>query len=58
LRVIDMTPPKVKSVKPANGAKGVSPGTNVIAAFSEPMAASSLSTTTFTLRKQGANASV
>jgi hypothetical protein len=53
LRVIDKTPPKVTSTTPANNARGVAPGANVIATFSEAMQGSSVTTATFKLKKAG-----
>jgi uncharacterized protein (TIGR03437 family) len=50
---IDTTPPTVTSTIPANGALGVTVGSNVTAAFSEAMDTSTISTATFTLQ-QGA----
>ena len=53
LRVIDKAPPKVTSTTPTNNAKGVAPGANIRATFSEPMQGSSVNTTTFKLKKAG-----
>jgi hypothetical protein len=53
LKVLDTKPPKVTSTNPANNARGVAPGANVRATFSEAMQASSVNTTTFTLKKAG-----
>jgi hypothetical protein len=49
----DTTPPTITSRSPASGATGVSLTTTVTATFSEAMASSSVSGTTFTLTKQG-----
>src|SRR5262249_3804755 len=46
----DTTPPTVTAVTPANGATNVSPSTSVTATFSEAMNASTITTSTFTLR--------
>jgi hypothetical protein len=46
----DTSPPTVTSVTPANGASGVATGTTVTAVFSEPMAASTIGTSTLELR--------
>ena len=51
----DTTAPTVTSVSPANGATGVSQSVRPAAVFSEPLAAGSVTTSTFTLRKQGAS---
>ncbi len=53
LQVIDKASPKVTSTTPANKAKGVVPGANVKATFSEPMQGSSVNSTTFKLKKAG-----
>ena len=53
LRLIDRTPPKVNSTKPANNATGIAAGANVIATFSEAMKRSTINTTTFKLKKSG-----
>ena len=50
----DTTPPTVTSRTPANGASGVSIGTNVTATFSE--AVTGVSGTTFTLEGPGSSA--
>jgi hypothetical protein len=50
---IDSTPPTVTRVSPAESATGVNASTKVSATFSEPMSASSISTSTFTLVRQG-----
>jgi glucose/arabinose dehydrogenase len=49
----DTTPPTVTGKSPAPGATGVGPSTNVTATFSEAMNASTVTTSTFTLVKQG-----
>lgn len=49
----DTTPPRVVSVDPANGARGVRRVTNVSAAFSEAMKAGSINRNTFQLFKAG-----
>jgi Bacterial Ig-like domain len=49
----DTTAPAVDGVAPAEGATGVSRADNVEATFSEAMDPATLSTTTFTLTKQG-----
>jgi hypothetical protein len=49
----DTTAPTVSVVGPADGATGVVAGTNVTAAFSEAMDASTISSSSFTLVKQG-----
>jgi len=48
--VLDITPPTVTSVSPANGASGVSTGTNVTATFSEAMDPATINTSTIELR--------
>jgi hypothetical protein len=53
LRLIDNTPPRVTSTNPANNATGIGPGVNIRATFSEAMTASTINTTTFTLRRAG-----
>lgn len=50
---VDITPPTVDSVSPADVATGVSATSNVTATFSEAMNASSISGQTFTLSKAG-----
>src|SRR5918996_3743075 len=45
----DRTRPTVTSTNPAAGATGVARDVDVMATFSEPVASSSVSTTTFTL---------
>jgi Bacterial Ig-like domain/NPCBM/NEW2 domain len=50
---VDLTPPTVTTVSPAQGATGVARGANVTAVFSEPMLASSITTATVTLVRQG-----
>ncbi len=45
----DTTPPVVSSTSPADGATGVSIGTQVVAIFSEAMDPATITTTTFTL---------
>ena len=52
---VDITPPTVTSVSPANGTTGVSTGANVIANFSETINASTVTITTFQLRDAGNN---
>jgi len=49
----DTTPPTVASVTPASGATGVAAGSNVSATFSEPIAAASVTSSTFVLRDPG-----
>ena len=51
----DTTPPTVSSVSPANDATGVAVNSNVIATFNEAMGSSSISETTFYVRKGGSN---
>ena len=51
----DVTPPTVLSMMPANGAMSVALSSNVSATFSEAMTASTINSTTFTL-KQGTTA--
>ncbi|HSI59540.1 MAG TPA: Ig-like domain-containing protein [Ideonella sp.] len=46
----DTTPPTVTTVSPASGATGVSRTTSVTATFSEPMTASTITTSSFELR--------
>lgn len=53
----DTTPPTVVSTSPANNATGVAVNSNVIASFSEAMGSSSISETTFYVRKGGSNIS-
>lgn len=50
----DTTAPTVTSMTPPNGATGVSVSAEVTATFSEAMNASTISGTTFTLKKDGA----
>lgn len=50
---IDVTSPTVTSTRPSSGATGVARSTNVTATFSEAIAPASLTTTTFTLVKDG-----
>ena len=52
-QVIDKASPKVTSTTPANKAKGVAPGANVKATFSEPMQGSSVNSANFKLKKAG-----
>jgi len=52
----DTTAPTVSAVSPADGATGVVAGTMVTAAFSEAMDASTISSSSFTLVKQGGSA--
>ena len=54
----DTTPPAVVSVSPPAGAAGVAASVRPSATFSEPMAAASVSASTFVLRKQGASSDV
>ncbi len=49
----DVTAPTVSSTTPAAGATRVSRSTNIAAVFSEGMSATSLTTATFTVSKQG-----
>ena len=49
----DTTPPTVTSTSPADGATGVAAGVKPTATFSEPMDNTTLTTSTFTLVKQG-----
>ncbi len=58
LGAADATPPTVSSVAPADGATNVAPTDNVEATFSEDMDASTLTTSTFTLTKQGSSTAV
>ena len=53
LEVIDKAPPRVASTTPANNARGIAPGANIKATFSEPMQGSSVNTATFKLKKAG-----
>ncbi len=46
---IDLTPPAITSTTPADGAIDVAPGATLTATFSEPMAANTVTGTTFTL---------
>ena len=48
---VDTTSPKVDSITPAGGARGVARAANVEVAFSEPMDASTVNKTTVTLAK-------
>jgi len=50
---VDKTAPMVKSVTPSDRATGVSPSTTATASFSEDMDPATLTTSTFTLTKQG-----
>ena len=50
------TPPTVTSVVPASGSAGASIGTSITASFSEPMNASSITTTTFLVADASHNA--
>jgi Bacterial Ig-like domain/RTX calcium-binding nonapeptide repeat (4 copies)/FG-GAP-like repeat/WD40-like Beta Propeller Repeat len=50
---LDKGTPTVGTVSPTNGATDISPTTNVEATFSEAMDADTLTTSTFTLTKQG-----
>ena len=50
---MDKTAPTVSSVSPPSGATGVSLSTSVTASFSEEMDPATLTTSTFTLTKQG-----
>ncbi len=54
----DTTAPTVTGVSPPAGATGVASSARPSATFSEPLAPGSVSTSTFTLRKQGASADV
>jgi glucose/arabinose dehydrogenase len=54
----DTTVPTVGGVTPAEGATGVALTDNAVAPFSEDMDASTLSTSTFTLTRQGASTPV
>lgn len=49
----DLTPPKVTSTVPKATAKGVAPGANITATFSEAMDASTINSSTFKLFKAG-----
>ena len=51
----DTTAPKVTSTVPKPNATGVGPTANIKATFSEDMTASTISKTTFTLRKRGSS---
>jgi len=53
LKMDDVTAPKVISTVPKATAKGVAPGANITATFSEDMDASTIDTTTFKLFKAG-----
>ena len=48
---LDVAPPKVSGTRPMNSATGVQRNTNVVATFSEPMDASTLTKSTFKLFK-------
>ena len=52
----DTTPPTVAAATPTNGAANVSLGTSVTATFSEPIAAASVTGTSFVLRDGSGNA--
>src|SRR5205823_5760558 len=49
----DATPPTVSATTPAGGATGVAGGVQPTATFSEPMDPATLTTTSFTIVKQG-----
>jgi subtilisin family serine protease len=49
----DLTPPKVTSTVPKATAKGIAPGANITATFSEAMDASTINSSTFKLFKAG-----
>lgn len=49
----DTVAPTVKSVSPASGATRISRTANVLATFSEPMSATTITTSTFTLVRKG-----
>jgi methionine-rich copper-binding protein CopC len=55
---LDATPPTVTSVVPANGATNVAPNATVQVTFSEPMDASTITTTNIVLRNTGTSAVV
>ena len=50
---VDVTPPNVSATHPVAGASEVSTATTISATFSEPMAAGSITGTSFTLRRSG-----
>ena len=54
----DTTPPTVTKVTPAANMTGVMPSATVTAAFSEAMAAATITTSTFTLRNTATSAAV
>jgi len=54
----DATPPSVSSTSPANNAKGVAPNTTIIATFSEPLLASSVTADTFTIMITGSGTAI
>ena len=54
----DTSPPGVVSVSPTGGASGVAVSVRPSVTFSEPMAAASVSSSTFVLRRQGASVDV
>jgi len=54
--LVDTKPPMVSSVTPANAAASVDPGTSVSANFSEPIAPTSVTSTSFVLRDGNGNA--
>jgi len=53
--VVDVTPPTVQTIVPASGATSIATSSKVTAAFSEAMNASTITSSTFTV-KQGATA--
>ncbi len=54
----DTRPPGIVKTNPLAGAKGVAPGTNVTATFSEAMRKATIKGTTFTLKKKGTTTKV
>lgn len=53
ISVVDVTPPRVVAVAPADGALGVSSNTDVLVSFSEPVLASTVNGTSFALTRAG-----
>jgi hypothetical protein len=54
--ILDTTPPTVTSVSPLNGATNIATNTAVLIAFSEPMTASTINTTTVSLKNTATSA--
>ncbi len=55
---VDTLNPRVTRVRPGAGARGVAPGTNVVADFSEAMRATTVNRTTVQLKKTGSPQSI